>query len=120
MAKHMKLDPPAPVAVPSAPQQPANILDELVVGFRSALNAAQQAVDMGDASPQVLREMASVGRVLISAIAEKRAQEKQRTMTAKNLPTALILEHARTLQAEALQSLVRDLIALGEDGSVLA
>jgi hypothetical protein len=114
MGKHQTLQAPGPI------EEQSDTLDEMEAGFRRAMATAQGAIDSGDVTPQLIRELASVGRVLVSIVAERRALAKARKLQAQSLTTALILEHARLQTPEARQHLVGELLAVDDERSVLA
>ncbi len=119
MGKHKKLPAATPVeAPPSVPTVSSN-LDMAEQAARKAIGSLEAALDGGDSSPQTAREIGSLSRALVTIESERRAQQKAREYTARNLPPEVFFEKLRLMSADDRAHVRRELDALDNTESVL-
>ncbi len=102
----------------TAPTDATN-LDLAERAARLAIVTLEAAIEGGDTAPQTTRELGGACRALMTVEAERRAQEKVRQYTARNLPPELVMEHLRLVSADRRAHIVRELIAMDDTSSVL-
>ncbi|MED7634213.1 UNVERIFIED_CONTAM: hypothetical protein DVV46_11245 [Lactobacillus paragasseri] len=95
-------------------------MDRAEATLGALLELVEGAINEGDTSPQVLREASGVARAIVAAQAERRASAKARAYTAANLPPEIVMAHLRGLTPDARGRIVTELLAIDNEGSVLA
>jgi hypothetical protein len=113
MGKHKKL-----TAEPSSATD-SDELDLAEQSIRAALAVANAEIETGNAATQILREVAGLTGKLISLAGERRAREKARIYTIKNIPRAVVIAWLREQSDDERGLIVREVAAMAAGGSVL-
>lgn len=119
MGRHKKLPASSQPEADSHDSDTTSSLSDIESGLREAFATCQDMVRSGDVPVQVLRELGGLGRAITAVQAERRAQVKARNYTAKNIPPEIVMEHLRLLHPDQRAHIVRELIAMDEEASVL-
>lgn len=93
--------------------------DTLDLVERHLRDALETGASSAEQSPQVLRELATVGRTLISVSAERRAREKARVYTLKTIPRAVVIGWLREQSQDERDKVMMEVAAMGRGSSVL-
>ena len=112
MGKHSKLK------AAESPTEESN-LDLAEKAARLAISTLQAAIEGGDTSPAVTRELGGACRALVTIEAERRAQKKAAQYTAKTVPFEVVMEHLRMLTQDRRSHVVNELLRMDDEGSVL-
>ena len=118
MPKYSSLE-PAKVAKSKDPPDVLGVIYRQIAVLEATSAAIAQSIEAGEANPALAREAGSVARAIVATAAELRAREKAVQHTAASLPPELVMAHLRGLGPERRAHIVRELMAMDDQGSVL-
>lgn len=126
MGRHAKLAAATPTKAPRAAVEEQGAFEDVALLERTKalierlFGAIEDALEKGDANASTLHEASGLARAVATLDGARLAREKARTALARKLNRALVLEYARHLDAIERTSLLDDIKAIDETGSVLS